>query len=185
MNDLLSDNFDAKNNSSQENDIEMGRLQRSSSDMGLEALNKQTPEVDKQIEKLSLIVLNVDKTQAIRRRMEKDIDEVGKIARSVKSKLEAISKDNLANRQKPGCGKGTAVDRSRTNMTNALTKKFKEVMSEFQTLRQNIDDEYREVVERRVMTGQDVGRFIWDLAVLVEAQGDMLDNIGTQSVKIC
>ncbi|GAA0187461.1 hypothetical protein LIER_34749 [Lithospermum erythrorhizon] len=27
MNDLLSDNFDAKNNSSQENDIEMGRLQ--------------------------------------------------------------------------------------------------------------------------------------------------------------
>ncbi|GAA0187460.1 hypothetical protein LIER_34748 [Lithospermum erythrorhizon] len=234
--------------------------------MGLEALNKQTPEVDKQIEKLSLIVLNVDKTQvnvscqrranirardanevsksvtkasamkAIRRRMEKDIDEVGKIARSVKSKLEAISKDNLANRQKPGCGKGTGVDRSRTNMTNALTKKFKEVMSEFQTLRQNIDDEYCEVVERRVMTvtgtrpdeetisqlietgsseqifqmvmqgtghGQvlstveeiqerhdavkeiekkflDLHQIYLDLAVLVEAQGDMWDNIETQ-----
>lgn len=30
---------------------------------------------------------------AIKKRMEKDIDEVGKIARGVKGKLEAISKD--------------------------------------------------------------------------------------------
>ena len=30
---------------------------------------------------------------AIKKRMEKDIDEVGKIARGVKGKLEAISKE--------------------------------------------------------------------------------------------
>jgi hypothetical protein len=30
---------------------------------------------------------------AIKKRMEKDIDEVGKIARGVKGKLEAINKD--------------------------------------------------------------------------------------------
>ncbi|XP_028079192.1 putative syntaxin-131 isoform X1 [Camellia sinensis] len=89
---------------------------------------------------------------AIKKQMEKDVDEVGKVARNVKAKLEAISKDNLANRQKLGCGKGTGVDRSRTNMTNALTKKFRDLMIEFQTLRQRIQDEYREVVERRVIT---------------------------------
>ncbi|KHN36545.1 Putative syntaxin-131 [Glycine soja] len=91
--------------------------------------------------------------KAIKKRMEKDIDEVGKIAHGVKTKIEAISRDNLSNRQKPGCEKGTGVDRARMNMTNALTKKFKDLMTEFQTLRQRIQDEYREVVERRVITG--------------------------------
>jgi syntaxin 1B/2/3 len=57
--------------------------------------------------------------KAIKKRMEKDIDEVGKIARSVKGKLEAISKDNISNRQKPGCEKGTGIDRSRMNMTKS------------------------------------------------------------------
>ncbi|CAL5406352.1 unnamed protein product [Camellia sinensis] len=81
--------------------------------------------------------------KAIKKRMEKDVDEVGKIARN-----------NLANLQKPGCGKGTGVDRSRTNMINALTKKFRDLMIEFQTLRQRIQDEYREVVEQRLITDQ-------------------------------
>ncbi|KAG7010724.1 putative syntaxin [Cucurbita argyrosperma subsp. argyrosperma] len=63
-----------------------------------------------------------------------------------------IKLKNLTNRQKPGCQKGTAIDRARMNMTNSLTKKFKDLMIEFQALRQRIQDEYREVVERRVIT---------------------------------
>ncbi|KAK9285254.1 hypothetical protein L1049_024444 [Liquidambar formosana] len=176
--------------------------------------------------------------KAIKKRMEKDVDEVGKIARNVKAKLEAINRDNLANRQKPGCEKGTGVDRSRTNMTNALTKKFKELMSEFQVYLSDkrFKDEYREVVERRVITvtgtrpdeetidrlietgdseqifqkaiqemgrGQvldtleeiqerhdavkeiekkllDLHQVYLDMAVLVEAQGELLDNIENQ-----
>ncbi|KAA8524593.1 hypothetical protein F0562_011016 [Nyssa sinensis] len=121
-------------------------------------------------------------------------------------------------------------------MTNALTKKFRDLMTEFQTLRQRIQDEYREVVERRVITvtgtrpdeetidhlietgnseqifqnaiqgmgrGQvlntleeiqerhdavkeiekkllDLHQIYLDMAVLVEAQGDLLDNIESQ-----
>ncbi|KAL5151920.1 putative syntaxin-131 [Glycine soja] len=174
--------------------------------------------------------------KAIKKRMEKDIDEVGKIAHGVKTKIEAISRDNLSNRQKPGCEKGTGVDRARMNMTNALTKKFKDLMTEFQTLRQRIQDEYREVVERRVITvtgtrpddetidrlietgnseqifqraileagrGQivntveeiqerhdavkeiekkllDLHQIYLDMAVLVDAQGEILDNIESQ-----
>ncbi|KAI7751067.1 hypothetical protein M8C21_021046, partial [Ambrosia artemisiifolia] len=59
---------------------------------------------------------------------------------------------NLANRQKPGCGKGTGVDRSRTATTLSLKKKFKDKMSEFQALRESIHQEHREVVERRIYT---------------------------------
>ncbi|KAJ0753533.1 putative syntaxin domain-containing protein [Helianthus annuus] len=85
--------------------------------------------------------------------MEKDVDEVGKVARFIKLKIEELDKENLANRQKPGCGKGTGVDRSRTATTISLKKKFKDKMSEFQALRESIHQEHREVVERRIYTG--------------------------------
>ncbi|CAI9090306.1 OLC1v1025053C1 [Oldenlandia corymbosa var. corymbosa] len=229
-------------------DIEMG-FTRSSSDLAMEAFNKQYQEIEKQVDKLSELlrklkdvneesksVTKASAMKAIRKRMEKDVDEVGKIARGVKAKLEALNKDNLANRQKRGCEKGSGVDRSRNTMTYALTKKFKDLMKDFQTLRQRIDDEYREVVERRVITvtgtrpdeetinhlietgtgeqifqkaiqemgrGQvlntleeiqerhdavkeierkllDLQQIYMDMAVLVEAQGELLDNIENQ-----
>ncbi|XP_021907287.1 syntaxin-132-like, partial [Carica papaya] len=241
---------DAKGMPPRDNDIEMGRQDpRSNSDIGMEAFNKQTQEIEKQVDKLSGLLKKLKDAneesksvtkalamKAIKKRMEKDIDEVGKIARSVKAKLEAVNKDNLDNRRKPGCEKGTSIDRSRMNVTNALTKKFKDIMTEFQTLRQRIQDEYREVVERRVITvtgsrpddetidnlietgnseqifqkaiqeqgrGQvlntleeiqerhdavrdiekkllDLQQIYLDMAVLVEAQGEILDNIENQ-----
>ncbi|KAG2371615.1 Syntaxin-132 protein [Vigna angularis] len=176
MNDLLTDSFvgEASNGQpSRESDIEMGQVPRSNSDMGMEAFNKQIHEADKQIDKLAVLlqklkeaneeskaVTKASAMKGIKKRMEKDIDEVGKIAHGVKTKIEAINRDvlsywlniNLSNRQKPGCEKGTGIDRARMNMTNSLTKKFKDLMTEFQTLRQRIQDEYREVVERRVIT---------------------------------
>ncbi|KAE9585609.1 hypothetical protein Lal_00010342 [Lupinus albus] len=253
MNDLLTDSFiiEAKNAPpSRQGDIEMG-LQGpgSNSDMGLEAFNKQIHEADKQIDKLSVLLQNLKEAneeskavtrasamKAIKKRMEKDIDEVGKIAYGVKTRIEAISRDNLNNRKNPGCEKGTGIDRARMNMTNALTKRFKDLMTEFQTLRQRIQDEYREVVERRVITvtgtrpddetidhlietgnseqifqqailetgrGQvvstveeiqerhdavkeiekkllDLHQVYLDMAVLIDAQGEILDNIESQ-----
>ena len=86
--------------------------------------------------------VQISRLPAIKGRMEKDIDEVGKIARNVKVKLEQMDRNvqttwssvcdshdarhgsfsfpilqNLENRKKPGCGKGTSVDRSRMSMT--------------------------------------------------------------------
>ncbi|KAI9176255.1 hypothetical protein LWI28_002120 [Acer negundo] len=252
MNDLLTDSFvsEARGQQSRDNDIEMGtRVPRSNSDMGMDAFHKQIQEIEKQVEKLSVLlkklkdaneesksVTKASTMKAIKKRMEKDIDEVGKIARPVKVKLEALNRENLANRQKAGCEKGTSVDRSRMNVTNSITKKFKDLMTEFQTLRQKIQDEYREVVERRVITvtgsrpdektidhlietgnseqifqkaiqeqgrGQvintleeiqerhdaakeiekkllDLQQIYLDMAVLVEAQGEILDNIESQ-----
>lgn len=233
-----------------EGDVELGRHGlMNSGELGLENFFKQVQEIEKQYDKLNKLlrklqdaheeskaVTKAASMKAIKQRMEKDIDEVGKIARSVKSKIEELDRDNLSNRQKPGCGKGTGVDRSRTATTVALKKKLKDKMSEFQTLRQNIQQEYREVVERRVFTvtgtradeetierlietgdseqifqraiqeqgrGQimdtlaeiqerhdavrdvekkllDLQQVFLDMAVLVEAQGDMLDNIESQ-----
>ncbi|KAL5198886.1 hypothetical protein ABZP36_002398 [Zizania latifolia] len=171
----------------------------------------------------------------IKQKMEKDIDEVGKIARMAKTKVDELEKDNLSSRQKPGCGKGSAVDRSREQTTGAVKKKLKERMDDFQVLRVAIHQEYRDVVERRVFTvtgkrpdeemvdnlietgrseqifqeaiqqqgrGQildtvaeiqerhdavrdlerkllELQQIFMDMAVLVEAQGDMINNIET------
>ncbi|KAL8152417.1 hypothetical protein V2J09_010177 [Rumex salicifolius] len=229
-------------------DIELGNAAHSG-ELALEGFFGKVQEIDKQYDKLNTLLKKLQDAQeeskavtkasamkAIKQRMQKDVDDVQKIARSLKSKLEELDKDNFASRKKPGCGKGTAVDRSRSSTTLALKKKFKDKMAEFQTLRQSIHDEYREVVERRVFTvtgehadeqtidrlietgdseqifqkaiqeqgrGQimdtvseiherhdavreveqkllDLQQIFVDMAVLVDAQGDMLDNIESQ-----
>ncbi|KAK1288935.1 hypothetical protein QJS10_CPB19g01229 [Acorus calamus] len=250
MNDLLTDSFEIpRDQSSRGGDIESGQVQMNPVDLGLESFFKQVHDIEKQIEKLSKLlqklqdaneeskaVIKAASMKAIKQRMEKDIDEVGRVARLTKLKVEELDKDNLANRQKPGCGKGSGVDRSRTSTTVALKKKLKDKMTEFQTLRESIQQHYREVVERRVFTVtgnradeetidqlietgkseqifqkaiQEQGRgqvmdtlaeiqerhdavreierkllelqqIFLDMSVLVEAQGDMLDNIESQ-----
>ncbi|XP_057507260.1 putative syntaxin-131 isoform X2 [Actinidia eriantha] len=166
MNDLLSGSFEIPRDQATGGDIEMGSHRpMNSGELGLDNFFKQVQEIEKQYEKLNKLLKKLQDAheeskavtkaaamKAIKQRMEKDVDEVGKIARFIKSKIEELDRDNLANRQKPGCGKGSGVDRSRTATTVALKKKFKDKMSEFQILRENIHQEYREVVERRVYT---------------------------------
>lgn len=247
MNDLLSDSFKIdREQSSRHGDVEMGM---NSGELGLQMFSKKVQEIDKQYDKISSLLRKLQDAheeskavtkaaamKSIKQRMERDVDEVLKIARSIKSKIEELDKDNLSNMQKPGCGKGTAIERARTAKTITLKKKLKDKMSEFQVLRENINQEYREVVERRVytVTGQradeetidrlietgdseqifqkaiqeqgrgqildtlaeiqerhdavrdverkllDLQQIFLDMAVLVEAQGDLLNNIESQ-----
>ncbi|KAL3642789.1 hypothetical protein CASFOL_013604 [Castilleja foliolosa] len=163
MNDLLRGSFEIPRGN---RDIEMG-IQRpvNSGELGLGAFFNQVQLIDQKYEKLNTLLRKLqnahEETRAItkaeamkeiKKQMEKDVDEVGTIARSIKSKIEELDRENLANRQKQGCGQGSAVDRSRTSTLMALKSKFKDKMSEFQILREDIHQEYREVVERRVFT---------------------------------
>ncbi|WZZ37934.1 syntaxin-132 [Brassica napus] len=248
MNDLLKGSFELpRGQSSREGDVELG--EQGAADQGLDDFFKKVQDIDKQYEKLNKLlkklqaaheeskaVTKAPAMKAIKKKMAKDVDEVGSIARFIKGKLEELDRENLANRQKPGCGKGSGVDRSRTATTLSLKKKLKDKMAEFQVLRENIQQEYREVVDRRIftVTGQradedtidelietgnseqifqkaiqeqgrgqvmdtlaeiqerhdavrdlekkllDLQQIFMDMAVLVDAQGEMLDNIESQ-----
>ncbi|CAJ2637349.1 unnamed protein product [Trifolium pratense] len=250
MNDLLTESFDIpRGRGHGGGDVEMGEYGRNSGEISLDSFFKKVQELEKQYAKLdnllrklqdaheeSKAVSKAPAMKAIRQRMDKDVDEVKKTAHFLKTKVEELDKENLANRQKPGCGKGSAVDRSRTATTINLKKKLKDKMAEFQTLRTAIHEEYRDVVERRVFTvtgkradeetidrlietgdseqifqkaiqeqgrGQimdtlaeiqerheavrdverkllDLQQIFMDIAVLVDAQGDMLNNIESQ-----
>ncbi|XP_068651531.1 syntaxin-132-like [Aristolochia californica] len=249
MNDLLSRSLEmARGQPSREADTESGR-QNADSDMGMEGFFKQVNKIEGEIESIgpylqklqaanleSHSVTKASAMKAIKQQMERDVDEVGKIALKLKMAIEEMDKDNMANRKKPGCCKGSGVDRSRTAMTVALKKKLKDRVTEFQDLRVNIHNEYRQVVERRIYTvtgtrpdedtidqlietgnseqiyekavqchGRaqimdtlaeiqercdtvreiekklyDLQQMFMDLSVLVDAQGDLLDNIETQ-----
>ncbi|XP_014502761.1 syntaxin-132 [Vigna radiata var. radiata] len=247
MNDLLTESFEIPRHRG--GDIELGEYARNSGELGLESFFRKVQELDKHYAKLdkllrklqdareeAKVVTKASSMKAIKEKMEKDVDEVKKTAYYIKSRIEELDKENLTNRQKPGCGKGSGVDRSRTATTISLKKKLKDKMAEFQTLREVIHQEYREVVERRVFTvtgtradeetidrlietgdseqifqkaiqeqgrGQimdtlaeiqerheavrdvekkllDLQQIFLDIAVLVDAQGEMLDNIETQ-----
>lgn len=84
--------------------------------------------------------------------MQDLINQVNKRAHAVKSKVESLDEDNAAAKKKKGAGEGTAAERTRTTITAGLKKKLKDTMGEFSDLRSKIQEEYREVVERRVYT---------------------------------
>jgi syntaxin 1B/2/3 len=63
-----------------------------------------------------------------------------------------MDRSNAINRRLSGCREGTPADRTRTSVTNGLRKKLREMMMDFQALRQKMMAEYKETVERRYYT---------------------------------
>ncbi|KAK3136689.1 hypothetical protein QOZ80_5BG0441030 [Eleusine coracana subsp. coracana] len=170
MRNLLTDSFElSKSEQAPGNaDIELG-LQgdeiSSASQPGFEGFFEKVMEVENLLHTLTKLLKNLQSSneeskvvtkaaemKEVKKRMEQDVSEVTKVARLAKSKVEQLNKENAANREKVGFGKGSGVDRSRTTTTFALTKRLRERILEFQTLREEIQKEYRDVVERRVFT---------------------------------
>lgn len=171
--------------------------------------------------------------------MQADVEAVGRVAHEAKARLEALDEANAAARSARGAGEGTSQDRTRTAVTASLRKKLKDLMGEFQGLRQRFQADYKEQVgrwyysvtgtdvddaeiERMIDSGEAEGMFkkefleqgrgqildtvaeiqerheairdmerkllelhqvFLDMAVLVESQGEMLDNIEAQVAK--
>ncbi|KAK6161377.1 hypothetical protein DH2020_004758 [Rehmannia glutinosa] len=90
--------------------------------------------------------------KSLRVRVNDDVLSVLKRARAIKSRLEEMDRSNATNRRLSGCKAGTPVDRTRSAVTNGLRKKLKELMMDFQGLRQRMMTEYKETVGRRYFT---------------------------------
>ncbi|KAJ9556814.1 hypothetical protein OSB04_011428 [Centaurea solstitialis] len=95
---------------------------------------------------------NSDALKSIRSRINADVISVLKKAKSIKSSLEEMDRANAESRRLSGCKSGTPVDRTRTAVANGLRKKLKELMMEFQGLRQRMMSEYKENVGRTYFT---------------------------------
>ncbi|EEF36962.1 syntaxin, putative [Ricinus communis] len=88
----------------------------------------------------------------LRNKINADIVTVQKKARAIKTQLEEMDRANAANRRLSGFKEGTPIYRTRVAVTNGLRKKLKELMMDFQGLRQKMMTEYKETVGRRYFT---------------------------------
>ncbi|VVA90518.1 unnamed protein product [Arabis nemorensis] len=93
-------------------------------------------------------VHKAESVKSLRGKISNEIVSGLRKAKSIKSKLEEMDKANREIKRLSG----TPVYRSRVAVTNGLRKKLKEVMMEFQGLRQKMMSEYKETVERRYFT---------------------------------
>jgi len=90
--------------------------------------------------------------KVLREQMQDAINAVSKQVHGIKAKLEALDRDNQQSKQKKGCEPGSSKERMRTSITNTLKIDLKQSMTYFTELRKKVNDEYREVVERRLYT---------------------------------
>lgn len=76
------------------------------------------------------------------------IDATNLAARDVRTKLKEMDKENKK------LEKGTAEFRIRTSMHGTLTKKFLDVMAEYQEIQTKYKNKFRERVERQYKIGK-------------------------------
>lgn len=100
----------------------------------------------------SKTAVQAEKTKSIREAMARQTEEIKKQAKIVKNDLDFLDALNQRTIQQPGCEVGSSTERTRTSITNSLKKKLADLMQEFTALRNNIVNQYRDVVDRRYFT---------------------------------
>lgn len=170
MNDLMTKSFlsyvdlkkQAMKDSESESDIEMGQL-----DPGDERnLTKFFGEVDAikaDMDEISHLLgdlqdLNEETKSAhspkvlrgLRDRINSDMVAVLRKANVIKGRLELLDQSNVANRcESDAYKKGSPIDRTRISVTNGLRIKLRDVMNDFQSLREKIMVDHKEGLKKR------------------------------------
>ncbi|GMN58459.1 hypothetical protein TIFTF001_027555 [Ficus carica] len=173
MNDLMTKSFtnyvDLKKAAMKDLDLEAGNLEMSSSaahmDTDLGLFLEEAEKVKQEMATLREILCKLqqaneeskslhksDALKSLRARINADIVAVLKKARAIRSQLEEMDRANAANKRLSGQKEGTPIYRTRIAVTNGLRKKLKELMMDFQGLRQRMMAEYKETVGRRYYT---------------------------------
>lgn len=170
MNDLMTNSFlsyvelkkQAHLDLETERDLEMGQLSRTDED-NLSNFFREIEAVKGDIQEITNLLIDLQnlneetKTthspkvlRGIRDRMDSDMVSVLRKAKIVKAKLEALDKSNVGNRKlSVAYAQGTVVDRTRVNMTNGLRVKLRDIMNDFQALREKILSDYKDCLRRR------------------------------------
>ncbi|KAH9728499.1 Syntaxin-132 [Citrus sinensis] len=169
-----------RDQSSRGGDIELG-AQMNSGELGLENFFKKVQDIDKEYEKLEKLlkklqgaheesksVTKAPAMKAIKKRMEKDVDEVGKISRFIKSKIEELDRETIDQLIETGDSEQIFQKAIQEQGRGQIMDTLAEIQERHDAVRD---------LERKLLELQQI---FLDMAVLVDAQGDMLDNIESQ-----
>ncbi|XP_042479180.1 syntaxin-112-like [Macadamia integrifolia] len=245
MNDLMTKSFlsyvDLKKQALKDleagPDIEMGQLDPTDEE-NLALFFEEVGTIKAEMEEITHLLLDLqglnEETKlthstkvlrGLRDRMDSDMVTVLRKAKIIKARLESLDQSNKANRNLSAAyGEGSPIDRTRMSVTNGLRTKLREMMNDFQSLRDKIASDHTEGLKRRYFNatgevpseeliekmksgGQQIQIFegkpelnlenqerqealnqiqrsltelhhvFLDMAVLVEKQGEQIDNI--------
>ncbi|GFQ08329.1 syntaxin-112 [Phtheirospermum japonicum] len=205
-------------------DLEMGQLDPSDED-NLSKFFEEVGAVKADMEEINYLLVDLqdlnEETKSaqspkilrgLRDRINSDMVMVLRKAKIIKTRLESLDKSNIANRS--FYKEGSHIDRTRISVTNGLRIKLKDMVNDFQCLRQKIVDDHKEGLKRRYqsVTGEkpsdeaiekmvsenglvgvfeekgeileenrrslvELHKVFLDMAVMVEVQGEKMNNI--------
>ncbi|XP_047981675.1 syntaxin-112 [Salvia hispanica] len=193
MNDLMTKSFlsyvDLKKQAMK--DLEMGQLDPSH-ELNLSKFFEEVGAVKSEMDEITNLLLHLqhlnehsksNQTSKILRgfrdQINSDMVTLLRKAKSIKSRLESLDKSNVANRSiSAEYRQGSHVDRTRTGVTHGLRIKLKEVMNDFQCLRERIVQEHREGVKARYCsaTGEEPSDEMVEKMILDDGKGELFEE---------
>jgi t-SNARE complex subunit (syntaxin) len=173
MNDLMTKSFlsyvelkkQAQKDCEQDIDLELGNL-NPTQDPNLSQFFHEVEAIKVEMEEITNLLLDLQQLneetksthsakvlRGLRDRMDSDMVAVLRKANVIKARLDALQKSNIANRSISECYKeGSPIDRTRVSVTNGLKVKLRDMMNDFQSLRDKIVLDHKEDLKRRYYT---------------------------------
>ncbi|KAL2348533.1 hypothetical protein Fmac_002533 [Flemingia macrophylla] len=146
-------------------DIEAGKL-NPTEDRSLSQFFQEVEAIKVEMEEITNLLLDLQQLneetkcthsakvlRGLRDRMESDMVAVLRKARVIKAMLEVLDQSNITNRTLSESYKeGSPIDRTRMSVTNGLRVKLRDMMNDFQSLRDKILSDHKEDLKRRYYT---------------------------------
>ncbi|POO02491.1 t-SNARE [Trema orientale] len=171
MNDLMTKSFlsyvelkkQAQKDLEADLDIELGHVFNPKDEENLSQFHQEVGEVKSEMEEITnllsdLQTLNEEAKsthstkilRGLRDRMDSDIVAILRKVRIVKTRLENLDQSNVNNRKvSDAYREGSPVDRTRISVTNGLRVKLREMMTNFQSLRDKVVEDHKEDLRRK------------------------------------
>ncbi|KAI8025484.1 Syntaxin-112 [Camellia lanceoleosa] len=143
-------------------DIEMGQLDPAD-EKNLSQFFEEVATIKDDMEEITSLLLDLqdlnEETKSthsakvlrgLRDRINSDMVTLLRKAKIIKTKLELLDQSNVVNRSVSAAYReGSPVDRTRMSVTNGLRIKLRDMMNDFQSLREKIVKEHKEGLKRR------------------------------------
>ncbi|XVF45298.1 hypothetical protein PTKIN_Ptkin02bG0194400 [Pterospermum kingtungense] len=115
--------------------------------------------------------------RGIRDRTNSNMFTILQKARNIKTRLESLDQSNVENRN-VSYKEGSNVDRTRVSVTNGLRVKLREMMIDFQSLREQIVEDHKQGLKKRYynMTGEEPSEKMVENMILGSG-GDQLEKV--------
>lgn len=124
--------------------------------------------------------------RGLRDQMDSNMIAVLRKAKVIKARLETLDQSNVRNRRIPEFCAGSPVDRTRMAITNGVRIKLKDMMIDFQSLRDKILSDYKEDLRRKYYnsTGEEPSEEVIEKMILGGGSVQILEGNNAKEMEM-